>query len=304
MPWITGNIDVSKFDADSDSISASRPELYKIAVAINDIANNSPSITGNTYTISAETATGGANLRLTGADASTDDVKFAEGTNINITRTDANVITIGTTATVANSFSTVSANGTAIVADSESDTLTLSPGTGIAIAGNASSDSITITNSGVTGLTAGSGITISGATGNVTITATANLANYVTTDTTQTITGDKTFSGTTSLETYKEQVYAAGNQTNYTPAASDGPVHTLTATGTLTLNAPSGMSTGGSIVLIIRQDGTGGRTLSANSAYKFAGGLKTLSTAANAIDVVTVFYDGTNYLASLTKGYQ
>lgn len=52
---------------------------------------------GATYTISAETATGGVNLRLSGSDASTDDVKLAEGSNITITRTDANTITIAST---------------------------------------------------------------------------------------------------------------------------------------------------------------------------------------------------------------
>jgi hypothetical protein len=50
--------------------------------------------TNTTYGISAETATGGVNLRLTGSDASTDDVKLAEGSNITLTRTDANTITI------------------------------------------------------------------------------------------------------------------------------------------------------------------------------------------------------------------
>ena len=49
---------------------------------------------GTTYSISAETATGGVNLRLTGSDASTDDVKLAAGSNITLTRTDANTITI------------------------------------------------------------------------------------------------------------------------------------------------------------------------------------------------------------------
>jgi len=52
---------------------------------------------GATYEISAETATGGANLRLTGSDLTTDDVKLAEGTGITITRTNANTITIQST---------------------------------------------------------------------------------------------------------------------------------------------------------------------------------------------------------------
>jgi hypothetical protein len=53
---------------------------------------------GTTYGISAETATGGVNLRLTGSNATTDDVKLAQGSNITLTRTDANTITIASTA--------------------------------------------------------------------------------------------------------------------------------------------------------------------------------------------------------------
>ena len=47
-----------------------------------------------TYSISAETTTGGVNLRLTGSDATTDDVKLAAGSNITLTRTDASTVTI------------------------------------------------------------------------------------------------------------------------------------------------------------------------------------------------------------------
>lgn len=95
MVWPTGNIDISKFDSDSDSISQSRPELYKIAVAINDMANTG-GLAGNivSYSISSETATSGANLRLTSSDTTTDDVKFASGTGITVARTDANTITV------------------------------------------------------------------------------------------------------------------------------------------------------------------------------------------------------------------
>lgn len=50
--------------------------------------------TNTTYAISAETATGGVNLRLTGSDSTTDNVRFASGSNITLTRTDANTITV------------------------------------------------------------------------------------------------------------------------------------------------------------------------------------------------------------------
>lgn len=55
--------------------------------------------TNTTYSISAETVTGGANLRLTDSGATTDDVKFASGTGITVSRTDANTVNIATTIT-------------------------------------------------------------------------------------------------------------------------------------------------------------------------------------------------------------
>jgi hypothetical protein len=36
---------------------------------------------------------------------------------------------------------------------------------------------------------------------------------------------------------------------------------------------------------------------------KFSGASKTLSTAASSIDIMTVFYDGSTYYASLAKGF-
>ena len=50
--------------------------------------------TNTTYSISAETATGGANLRLTDSGAGTDDVKLNSGTGVTVSRTDANTIDI------------------------------------------------------------------------------------------------------------------------------------------------------------------------------------------------------------------
>jgi len=55
------------------------------------------------------------------------------------------------------------------------------------------------------------------------------------------------------------------------------------------------------MTIIITQDGTGSHALT--SSMKFAGADKTLSTAPGSIDIISVFYDGTNYYASLTKGY-
>jgi alkyl sulfatase BDS1-like metallo-beta-lactamase superfamily hydrolase len=107
-----------------------------------------------------------------------------------------------------------------------------------------------------------------------------------------------------TMQTYNEKVVALGNVTGaITGNVAAGSVVTLTATGAITLNTTdiTNAVSGSSITFIITQDGTGARALTSN--LKYAGGSKTLSTTAGAIDAISVFYDGTNYLASLVKGY-
>ena len=129
---------------------------------------------GTTYGIGAETVTGGANLRLTGSDMVTDDVKFASGTGITVSRTDANTINISNSITALNDLTgvdttgstqsqalsynvgtsqwipksvlnTVIADGTTLSADTSS-TMTLLGGEGIALTGNATNNTVTIDN--------------------------------------------------------------------------------------------------------------------------------------------------------------
>jgi hypothetical protein len=107
--------------------------------------------TNTTYGISAETATGGVNLRLTGSDSTTDNVKLTAGTNITLTRTSADEITIDASGggTASNSFSTIAVAGqTSVAADSATDTLTLVAGTNVTITTNDGTDTITINASG------------------------------------------------------------------------------------------------------------------------------------------------------------
>jgi hypothetical protein len=70
-------------------------------------------------------------------------------TGTNGTINSSNILTEATVTYPAapNTFGTISANGTSVVADSSTDTLTLTPSTGITIVGNATSDTITISNS-------------------------------------------------------------------------------------------------------------------------------------------------------------
>ena len=62
--------------------------------------------------MSAETATGGVNLRLTGTDTTTDDVRFANGSNVTITRTDGSTITIASTDTTYTAGTGITLTGT------------------------------------------------------------------------------------------------------------------------------------------------------------------------------------------------
>ena len=128
------------------------------------------------------------------------------------------------------------------------------------------------------------------------------LSAYVTTATNQTITGAKTLNNAT-LKAVNETVYAWGNTSagTYTINATSGTIQTLTLTGNVTISSFTSPQAGQAVTLKITQDATGGRTLA--STMKFAGGSKTLSTSSNAIDILNIVYDGTDYLASLVKGF-
>ena len=71
----------------------------------------------------------------------------------------------------------------------------------------------------------------------------------------------------------------------------------VTLGGNRTLNAPTNQQAGAFYSLAIIQDGTGSRTLTFNSAYKFTGAsAPTLTTTASAKDIIIFKSDGTNLL--------
>ena len=86
-----------------------------------------------------------------------------------------------------------------------------------------------------------------------------------------------------------------------TPDVANGNIQKVTLTGNVTFSAFSNPVAGQTLTLFVVQDGTGSRTLT--STMLFAGGNKTLSTAASAIDIITVHYDGTNYYANLVTNF-
>jgi hypothetical protein len=106
------------------------------------------------------------------------------------------------------------------------------------------------------------------------------------------------------LDRYSERVFDLGNVSGAIgPSLLNGTVQTATLTGAITMNGLGNVTPGSSMTLIFTQDATGGRLLS--STMQAPGGVsgKTLSTAPGATDILNVFYDGTVYYLSLTKGF-
>jgi hypothetical protein len=71
-----------------------------------------------------------------------------------------------------------------------------------------------------------------------------------------------------------------------TPDMNAGPNFTVTLGGNRTLENPTNQAAGQAGFIRVIQDGTGSRTLSYGTNWKFAGGAPTLSTAANSVDVI------------------
>ncbi len=78
-------------------------------------------------------------------------------------------------------------------------------------------------------------------------------------------------------------------------------VVTLGASITLSFTDPAGPC---NLVLKVVQDGTGGRDVTWPSSVLWPGGSKTaLSNSADAVDVVSFYYDGTNYHAQMGRAF-
>lgn len=80
---------------------------------------------------------------------------------------------------------------------------------------------------------------------------------------------------------------------------------TVTLGGNRTLSITGAVS-GSTGVLIVKQDGTGSRTLTLPSGSKVVGGgagIITLTTTASAVDILSFYYDGTNYWWTYGKNF-
>ena len=120
-------------------------------------------------------------------------------------------------------------------------------------------------------------------------------------------------SGAITAPIINTPIYASTPQT-LTDAAtiswvpSQGLNASVTLAGNRTLSFSTAPTSGAYGTLVVKQDATGGRTLTLPSvANKVLGSSSTttigLSTTANAIDIVNFYFDGTNYFWNVGQGY-
>jgi hypothetical protein len=106
-----------------------------------------------------------------------------------------------------------------------------------------------------------------------------------------------------TITAYNEGIpYSLTYSSTITPDCANGNNQKITLTDNVIFSAFANPVAGQSLTLFVTQDSTGSRTLT--STMKFAGGSNTLSTTANATDILVVFYDGSTYWASLSKDFK
>lgn len=144
----------------------------------------------------------------------------------------------------------------------------------------------------------GTGITSLG-TGVATFLGTPSSANLITAVSDETGSGVLVFNSAPALTNptvtnYVETPYTANSSTAITLALTNGTVQIITLTGTCTITMPTATS-GKSFILLLKQDGTGSRTVTW-STVKWAGGTApTITSTASKQDILSFFADGTNW---------
>tara|TARA_Y100000310_G_scaffold81446_1_gene78004 strand:- start:1567 stop:2121 length:555 start_codon:yes stop_codon:yes gene_type:complete len=103
----------------------------------------------------------------------------------------------------------------------------------------------------------------------------------------------------------KETINAiSANDGSVSVDAAAAPVHTMSLTGNTTYTFTN-MVAGTSVLLIIKvnaADKSATLTSDGSTLIKFSGGAPTLTITSGQIDIVNVFFDGTDYIGSITQG--
>jgi len=128
--------------------------------------------------------------------------------------------------------------------------------------------------------------------------ATDTLVGRATTDTLT----NKTLTNPT-VTNYTETLYTANTSTAITVSLANGTVQQLTLTGNATITMPS-VAAGKSFVIMLKQDGTGSRTVTWSTVTWPGATAPTITSTASKQDIYSFFSDGTNwYGATIGQNY-
>jgi hypothetical protein len=129
-------------------------------------------------------------------------------------------------------------------------------------------------------------------------TKTAPSGTVVGTSDTQTLT-NKTVEAGTFTNGYTEETVTANTSTAYTVDLANGSVQILTLTGNCTFTFPTAVA-GKSFIMILKQDGTGSRTVTWPASVKWPGGTApTITATASKTDKFVFTADGTYWVGSV-----
>jgi hypothetical protein len=99
---------------------------------------------------------------------------------------------------------------------------------------------------------------------------------------------------------YKETINTLTSSASITVDAGTASVHKVTLAHNATFSFTN-LVAGSSVSIIITQDGTGNRLGTFTDVRFPAGTVTSLSTAANKIDILNIFYDGTNKFGTVNR---
>jgi len=97
-----------------------------------------------------------------------------------------------------------------------------------------------------------------------------------------------------TVTNYVETSYTANSSTAITLALTNGTVQIITLTGNATITMPTATA-GKSFVLLLKQDGTGSRTVTWSTVKWTGGTAPTITSTASKQDIFSFFADGTNW---------
>ena len=107
----------------------------------------------------------------------------------------------------------------------------------------------------------------------------------------------------TTVTNYTETLYTANTGTAITVSLANGTVQQLTLTGNATITMPAATA-GKSFVIMLKQDGTGGRTVTWSTVVWPGGTAPTITSTASKQDIFSFFADGTSwYGATIGQNY-